>query len=352
MQGKHSLAIFVIGLVIGAMISACADNRAVVKRPSASVQGMEGLRETELSQLSRIKQNQSRNRPKTDLKQLIKGADSYTPEQYLAKFGRFDSHRRRDYIVGGYDVLDIIVYEEEDLSRKNVRVSADGMITFPLIGRLKVAGMTPSDIERRIVRELENGQFLINAHVSVTVTEYKSKQFMVLGAVKKPGTFPLKAKETVLDAISKAGGIDSEQSGEKGVIVRTLFPNTADAKKIAIHIDFETLLEGRNQTENLPLMNNDMVYVSQAEHIYIIGQVKNPGSYPLVKQNMTIVEAISIAGGFTQIAARNQTRIIRMEQGVEKVIEIKVDEITQSGKKNKDIQIYPGDIIVIPESFF
>lgn len=350
MQGKHPLAIFVIGLLIGAMVSACADDRAVVKRPSASVQGLDGLKATDLNQLSRIKQNQSR--PKTDLKQLIKGADSYTVEQYLAKFGRFDSHRLRDYIVGGYDVVDIIIYEEEDLSRKNVRVSADGMITFPLIGRLKVAGLTPSDIEHLIARELESGQFLLDAHVSVTVTEYKSKQFMVLGAVKKPGAFALKARETVLDAISKAGGIDSEQSGKKGVIVRTLFPNTTDAKKIAIHIDFETLLEGRNQTENLLLMNNDMVYVSQAEHIYIIGQVKNPGSYPLVKQNMTIVEAISIAGGFTQIAARNHTRIIRREQGMEKVIEIKVDEITQSGKKNKDIQIYPGDIIVVPESFF
>lgn len=352
MRRISQITIFIGGVVACLIMGACADSQPVLNYPSTQAGAIDGLKAAELDQLSEIKKKQGQTQKNARLKKLIQGADSYTAEQYMAQFGRFDSNRMQDYIVGGYDVLDIIVYEEEDLSRKNVRVSADGMITFPLVGRLKVAGTTPSDIERLIAGELEKGQFLLNAHVSVTVTEYKSKQFMVLGSVKKPGTFPLKAKETVLDAISKAGGIDFEQSGKKGVIVRTLFPNTTDAKKVAIHIDFETLLQGRNQTDNLLLMNNDMLYVSQAEHFYIIGQVKNPGSYPLVKPDMTIVEAISVAGGFTQIAARNHTRIIRMDQGVERVIEIKVDEITQSGKKNKDIQIIAGDIIVIPESFF
>ena len=332
MQRMKQLAVIIIGL--------------------NSASGVDSLKETELTQLTEIKQKKIQTDGNVGLQKLIQGADSFSAEQYLAQFTQFNTHRITDYIVGGYDIIDIIVYEEEDLSRKNVRISADGMITYPLIGRLQVAGMTTSDIEHLIARELEKGQFMLNAHVSVTVTEYKSKQFMVLGSVKKPGTFPLKAKETVFDAISKAGGIDFEQSGKQGVIVRTLFPNTPEQKKIAIHIDFETLLKGRNQTANLRLMNNDLLYISQAEHFYIIGQVKNPGSYPLVKQEITIVEAISIAGGFTQIASRNHTRIIRMEQGVEKVIEIKVDEITQSGRKIKDIQIHAGDIIVVPESFF
>jgi len=352
MQKIKIFEIIIIGCISSIIIGACADNGQIVDNPSASVSGIDGLKEMELTQLTEIKQKQSRTDKNVGLKKLIQGADSYSAEQYLSQFAQFNPHGMKDYIVGGYDVLDIIVYEEDDLSRKNVRVSADGMITFPLIGRLQVAGTTPSNIEHLIARELQNGQFLLNAHVSVTVIEYKSKQFMVLGSVKKPGTFPLKARETVLDAISKAGGIDFEQSGKQGVIVRTLFPDTPEQKKIAIHIDFETLLEGRNQSVNLMLMNDDLLYIAQAEHFYIIGQVKNPGSYPFARQKMTIVEAISIAGGFTQIAARNHTRIIRMEQGAEKVIEIRVDEITQSGRKNKDIQIYAGDIIVVPESFF
>jgi polysaccharide export outer membrane protein len=351
MQSMKYLAV-IIGCISCIIINGCANGGQVLNNPSASEIGIDSLKVAELTQLAEIKQKQSLTDENSGLKKLIQDADSYSAERYLAQFAKLNTHRMKDYIVDGYDVIDIIVYEEDDLSRKNVRVSADGMITFPLIGRLQVAGTTPSDIEHLITRELEKGQFLLNAHVSVTVTEYKSKQFMVLGSVKKPGTFPLKAKETVLDAISKAGGIDFEQSGKQGVIVRTLFPDTPEQKKIAIHIDFETLLKGQNQSANLILMNNDMLYVSQAEHFYIIGQVKNPGSYPLAKQLMTIVEAISIAGGFTQIASRNHTRIIRMEQGVEKVIEIRVDEITQAGRKNQDIQIYAGDIIVVPESFF
>ncbi len=344
--------VIIIGCIGCIFISGCVESRQVLNKPSASPSGIDGLKATELTQLSEIKKKQNKTDKNGGLQKLIQDADSYSVRQYLDKFAKFNRHRLQDYIVGGYDVLDIIVYEEEDLSRKNVRVSAEGMITFPLIGRLQVAGITSSDIEHLIARELEKGQFLLNAHVSVTVTEYKSKQFMVLGSVKKPGTYPLKAKETVLDAISKAGGIDFERSGKQGVIVRTVFPNTPKKKKIAIHIDFETILKGRNQIANLMLMNDDLLYVAQAEHFYIIGQVKNPGSYPLAKQNMTIVEAISIAGGFTQIASRNYTRIIRMEQGVEKVIVIRVDEITQSGRKNQDVQIYAGDIIVVPESFF
>ena len=83
-----------------------------------------------------------------------------------------------------------------------------------------------------------------------------------------------------------------------------------------------------------------------------IGQVKNPGSYLYQEEVITLVEAISMAGGFTPIAARNKTRIVRVEGGVEKIIQVRVDAITESGKKAQDVKILPGDVIVVPESFF
>ncbi len=99
-------------------------------------------------------------------------------------------------------------------------------------------------------------------------------------------------------------------------------------------------------------MDKDLLYIPTAEHIYIIGQVKSPGSYTIPEGEITLVGAIGMAGGFTRIAARNKTRIIRLEDGVEKIIEVKVDAITEAGKKIQDVQIKPGDIIVVPESFF
>ena len=112
------------------------------------------------------------------------------------------------------------------------------------------------------------------------------------------------------------------------------------------------LLKTGDQFSNLLLMDKDLLYIPKAEHFYIIGQVKNPGSYLYKEQDITIVEAISMAGGFTPIAARNRTRIIRVEDEVEKIIQVKIDAITESGLKLHDIKIFPGDVIVVPESFF
>ena len=218
--------------------------------------------------------------------------------------------------------------------------------------------LATSEIEKLISRKLAEEQYLLDAHVSVMVTEYNSKRFLVLGAVKTPGSYSLRAQERVLDAISRAGGIRRsresyyEQAGMEGMIIRTESPNTGQESKIVINLDLEGLLKGRDQISNMFLADKDVLFIPTAEHFYIIGQVRRPGAYPLTDKQITLVEAISMAGGFTRIAARNRTRIIRVEDGVEKIIEVKVDAITDAGKKIQDVIIQPDDVIVIPESFF
>jgi len=175
---------------------------------------------------------------------------------------------------------------------------------------------------------------------------------MVLGAVRSPGTYPVQAKERILDAISKAGGIDFTQGGKQGMVIRTEHLGTDKEEKIVIRIDLSNLLKGGDQVSNLLLADKDLIYVPRAENFYLIGEVKQPGAYPYLEKEITLVEAISKAGGFTQLAARNRTRIVRVENGVEKIIEINVDAITDGGKKAQDVRILPGDVIVVPESFF
>jgi len=121
-----------------------------------------------------------------------------------------------------------------------------------------------------------------------------------------------------------------------------------------LHLDQSEVaaLKGGDQVSNLLLHNEDLLFIPKAENFYIIGQVKEPGSYPIMQSEITLVEAISMAGGFTPIAARNRTRIVRVEDGVEKIYEIRVDEITETGKKARDLRVEPGDVIVVPESFF
>jgi polysaccharide export outer membrane protein len=221
-----------------------------------------------------------------------------------------------------------------------------------------VENLTTSEIERLIAHKLAEEEYLLDAHVSVMVTGYNSKRFLVLGAVEKPGSYSLKARERILNAISRAGGVRrtreyySERAGKKGMIIRTEDPDTDQESKIVINLDLDGLLKGRDQISNIFMADKDVLFIPTAEHFNIIGQVKNPGSYAIPEREIALVEAISMAGGFTRIAARNRTRIIRVEDGVEKIIEVKMDAITKAGKKIQDVPIKPGDVIVVPESFF
>jgi len=311
-----------------------------------------GLGAEERAKLREIRDSRSQQKDDLGLTSVIRETPNYTVQEYLARNPIASNAVARDYRVGGYDVLDITVYEEGDLSRKEIRISAGGYITFPLIGRVHVDGLNTSEIEGLIAGRLAGGGFILDAHVSVIVSDYRSKQFMVLGSVKEPGSYPLQARERVLDAISRAGGIDFEQGGKAGMIIRTRNPNTEYENKIVIRIELTGLLKGGDQLSNLTLHDKDLLYIPKADYFYIIGQIRNPGSYPYLEKEITLVEALSKAGGFTQIAARNRTRIIRVENGIEKIINVRVDAITKSGKKGQDVLIVPGDVIVVPESFF
>ena len=341
------------GWVLMAFFMGCASGGDVVTVRTVSRADMRsGLGDSAIRQLEEIKKSsQAQNQP-DDLTQVIQKTPSYSVEEYLSLHAADKRTGLGDYRVGGLDVLDITVYEEASLSLKAVRISRDGYISFPLIGRLKVGDLTISEVENLIAKTLAEGKYLREAHVSVIVAEYKSKQFMVLGALKTPGTYPLTAQERVLDAISRAGGIDFEKGGTRGMIIRTEQAGTPQERKVVIRIDLPGLLKGGNQVSNLLLADKDHLYIPAAEPFFIIGQVAKPGTYLYRENEITIVEAISMAGGFTRIASRNRTRIVRMEDGVEKIIEVRVDQITDSGKKTQDIIIKPGDVIVIPESIF
>jgi polysaccharide export outer membrane protein len=357
----HLRLLMAIAIVL--FVSACSVGGEVVKVTTVQEGSYAGIKKEDMRRLEEIKKARGDKGIDDSLKSIIEETKHFSVSQYLLEHPEARGLTGGDYKVGGYDVLSIIVYEEKDLSRGAVRVSADGFISFPLIGRIKVENLTTSKIERLISRKLAEEQYLLDAHISVMVTGYNSKRFLVLGAVKNPGSYSLQAQERVLDAISKAGGIrrtreayweraGGDRAGKKGMIIRTENPTTGHERKIVINLDLEGLLKGRDQISNIFLIDKDVLFIPTAEHFYIIGQVVRPGSYSITDKEVTLIEAISIAGGFTRIAARNRTRIIRVEDGIEKIIEIKVDAITKAGKKIQDVSIKPGDVIVVPESFF
>jgi polysaccharide biosynthesis/export protein len=337
------------------ILTACSTTSGEVVKITEISNPLEGLKQEDLAKIQEMKKKLGKKEADdADLEDILGKTASFTVAQYLAKYS--DANKddaQSDYRVGGYDVLSITIYEEKELSRDSIRIAADGLISFPLIGRMKVGGLTTSEIEKLISKKLAAGEYMNDAHVSVMVVKYESSKYSVLGAVKKPGSYALQAKEKILDSISKAGGIDADK-GEKqdAMIIRTINTGQLHESKIVINLDLQGLLKGKDQISNIFLVDRDVIYIPKENYFFIMGEVKNPGSYAFNKKDINIVEAISMAGGFSPIAARNKTRIVRNEKGMEKIYEVRVDAITKGGKINQAVFIKPNDLIVVPESFF
>ncbi len=341
----------VLLLLLAFCAPGCAVNDEVVRVTHVQSGELSGLGPENAARVAEIKKARGGREISPQIGEVLGDAPQLSVAEYRSRFPEAEC-AESDYQVGGTDVLSVVVYDEPDLSKDAVPVSREGYISFPLVGRVKVAGLTPVEIERLMAHELAAKQYLLDAHVSVMVREYNSRHFMVLGTVNAPGTYTLQAGERVLNALSKVGGFDRQRAGSHALLIRTLESGTETENRVIVKIDLDSLLKRGDQASNLYLRDGDMLFVPPVSRYYIIGQVQTPGSYDMPNDEVSLVEAIGAAGGFTPIAARNKTRIIRVEEGVEKIIVINVDAITREGRKVSDIALKPDDIVVVPESFF
>lgn len=251
------------------------------------------------------------------------------------------------YIIGPPDILQITVFEQSDLTGR-FTVEADGTINFPLVGRLKAAGMRLREFEEELKRRLADG-FLRNPQVTVGVEQFRSQRIFILGEVRSPGTYPLTGDMRFIEALARAGSALPSASGE-ALVVRARDPRrvtgptlpqaaqTADGTEV-ITIDLRELQSGA-LSHNIELRDGDTIFVPQAETIYVFGEVKNPGSYG-IKPNTTVLQALSLAGGATQFAALNRIKVIRFVDGKRREIKVKLSDIVRA-----------GDTLTVPERFF
>jgi polysaccharide biosynthesis/export protein len=255
---------------------------------------------------------------------------------FLAFFAAVHISFAQDYIVGGEDVLKIAVYDNPDLTTV-VRVSGDGFIIFPLLGSIKVAGLSTQQIAQKIVGLLADG-YVVDPHVSVFVDDYQSKKTTILGQVEKPGIYVLSGDMTFLELLSKAGGL-TKDAGDKAVINRKAALSGKGENFITI--DLKNLVVEGNTSLDVVIMDGDNIYVPKAGVFYITGEVKKPDAYKR-EEGATVIKAVTTAGGFTDKAAKGRIRIIRKSEGKEQVLD----------KVGIDEPVLPNDIIVVPESMF
>lgn len=253
-----------------------------------------------------------------------------------------EKNDQADYTIHTNDVLQISVYNEPDLD-KTVRVSGVGTVNYPLLGNIIAANISIRELEKNIADALSK-EYLVSPQVHVFIKEYGSK-VSVLGQVKKPGTFELKGRMTLMEAIAAAGDFS-----ETGNPARVKVLREVDNKEETYEIDTTNITGSADNSKDLELQPSDVVVVEEYGRISVLGQVNRPGSFVL-KKNLTALEAIALAGGFTKIAAIDGTRVIRQQDGRKQVFPIKVSAIMR-GDRSYDIPLESGDTISVPESFF
>lgn len=247
-----------------------------------------------------------------------------------------------DYVIGPQDVVTIQVYDQADLGGK-YSVEADGTFSFPLIGRVKAGGQTLRALEQDLKAKLADGYFR-NPQVTVAIEQYRSQRVFVIGEVRQPGPVPLTGGMTLIEALARAGSTTSTASGEVAIVRSQgdargpVLPDQNSGSDVFRASIKE--LEGGALSQNLELRDGDTVFVPAAETIYVFGQVRTPGAYG-VQANMTVLQALSLAGGVTEHGATGRIRVVRSEDGTKKEIKVKLTDLVR-----------PGDTVIVPERFF
>lgn len=257
----------------------------------------------------------------------------------LLLVGRPDQACAQEIRLGAGDVVRITVYGQNDLETV-ARISSEGTITFPLVGQVTLAGLTPNEAEREVARELSEGNFVRNPQVSLLVQdriEAEAELVTILGKVKQPGRFAVQAieggAETIVGLIALAGGMLDDAANY------LILTRQAAGEEQTIRVDLDALLKSGDLSQNHELMGGDIVFVPRMDVFYIFGQVQRPGSYRL-ERGMTVMQAISVGSGLTQYGSEKGLTIKRRD-GTGKIVDYPV---------GLDDLLRPDDVLYVKSS--
>ena len=240
-----------------------------------------------------------------------------------------------EYELGPGDVVKITVFQNQDLTTE-ARVTENGTISFPLLGQIRVGGLTTQRVERLMAQRLRDGNFVAQAQVTINIVQYRSQQVSVLGSVGRPGRYPIELRGTRLtEVLAQAGGI--VPAGADTVIVMRI----EGSKSVRREVDLPALyLKGKPELD-IVLQGGDSIYVHRAPQFYVFGQVQRPGNYQL-ERDMTVSQGVAKGGGFT----------LRARQGGIVLKRRDANGVMQESAGKADDALLPDDQIFVQESLF
>ena len=237
------------------------------------------------------------------------------------------------------DLLAVSVYDAPELTR-TVRVDPDGAIRLPLLPEgVKAAGMMPRELEDELANALKSGEILVDPIVKITVAEYHSRPISVMGAVRKPVTFQADGVVTLLDALSRAEGF-ADDAGPEILVTQN------DAVQ---HVSVKALLSGADPALNLRLTGNEEVRVPEAGKIFVLGNIRKPGGFPVRDPaDKTVLKMVALSEGLMPFSEKT-AYIIRRQEG-EKPQEIPIELARIMERKSPDVTLEIGDILYVPDN--
>ncbi len=262
------------------------------------------------------------------------------------------------YVLGPEDQLSVHVVDLDDISDKPVRVDPNGYIELPLVGRIHAAGLTVDQFRSALA--LQAAKYIDTPQITINVLEYRSQPVSILGEVNSPGLHQLGGPTHLIDVISLAGGLKPD-AGPRLTITRQVrrgkltlvgaHPDASGEYSIA-DVQLNALINGSDPSANIEVRANDVISVSCAEVVYVVGEVKKAGGISLKTENgISIMQAITLAEGTSADAAPKKARLLRAVNGkASNANEIPVDLSLIFSGRAPDLQLQPNDVLFVPNN--
>jgi polysaccharide export outer membrane protein len=263
--------------------------------------------------------------------------------------------RHAEYKLGPEDELNIEAPTLEEIGSMKCTIAADGTIFVPLLGRLRAEGRSVDELRAELTQQLS--KFLREPVVRVSLNLSRSQPVSVLGAVNKPDIYQLQGHRDLLEVLSMAGGL-REDAGNRLKLTRragaiplpdAVFDETSATWTVEIPV--KALMDAKDAALNIVLRANDIVSVPRAETVYVVGAVRQPGGFALREErSLSVLQALSLAGGLDKISAPKAAKIIRKTGAGNERQEIAVDLNRVLNGSQADVAMQPYDVLFVPSS--
>ena len=244
-----------------------------------------------------------------------------------------------DAVVGPGDLLELSVFDVPELS-KSVRVTGDGELDLPLIGKIQASGKSAAALAAVIAERYRTGNLVLNPQVTIRILEFATQGITISGEVQHPGVYPDFGPKSLSDAIALAGGMTAQADTHVQIMHRSSHTEQS------IRVPLEGLRTSAD--ENTPVYPGDSIYVPRAGVVYVLGDVTRPGGIVMRNGQLTVLEALSESQGLKGTAKLQDAFILRKHGESYARIDVPLKNYLKGGQG--DLELKGGDVLVVPAS--